>query len=786
VYFNVSYDREFDELMMFLKAKYGSKILDIEGIGKQLDMNNFSKEFMSNINTTADISVDSNANVDSRDIIAYNVELPKPFFRFNSYYLLWKKLKKIFGHLEANRIIEMQVSGDIYIHDFHNVGTSYCFNFSTYDIMLMGLPMIRKIVSIAPKHLYAFKSQLEQFIVIAANSILGASGVADTLIVMAHYVEKILKTKSDAGFKFMTEEDCWRYVKETLISFIYTLNQPQRGGNQSPFTNISLFDRPFLEAMFKDGAYLSPETGEYPNIDIVMALQELFIDTINEEMDRTPITFPVTTACFVVDDENNILDDAFLTMISEKNIKYGFINIYCGKSSTLSSCCFHKSQTAGVSYDNKYEIDTFENLYLKYKDKEIMIPNHVSKNGFSEGRIVRVPKDNKKMYKITMANNNEIIVTEDHIHPTPDGDKKTIRLKPGDEILYKNTIIAVNGHIKITSIEDYPDNPEFVYCFEMKNPLNPYFILPTGMITHNCRLRSDVTSEYFNSIGGSSVKIGSIGVVTINLPRLAVKCEKNADKFYEQLTELVYITGKINFAKRQLLQKRIDNGNIPLYTHGFMDLKKQYSTTGLNGINEACELMGYNIIEENGQTFVTNVLTIINDVVEKMQKMYKSAHNLEQIPGESVSVKLAEKDSIMGYNPTGYLLYSNQFIPLTVKADMLDRIRLQGLYDKSLSGGGILHVNVGERIEDPELIKELIKICAKMGVIYHAINYNIQRCKNGHMTVGTNGKCTICGAEIVDSYTRVVGFLTSTKNWGKVRRTVDYPNRHFYSDITIN
>lgn len=631
MHINITYDDNFVELMLHLKSKYGAKLFELDGIGSQLDIDKFSKGFFTNSTTTADVSVDSNSNISTKDMIVYNTELPKPYFRLNAYYLVWKKLRQLYGHAEANRVIEMQLSGDFYINDFHGVSQPYCYNYSTYDIALEGLTMVNKIRSVAPKHLYAFKSQLEQFVVIAANSTLGAVGLADLFIVMGYYVDRILESKSDAGFHFATEADCWKYVKENLVSFIYTVNQPSRA-NQSPFTNVSLFDDAFLENLAPE--YVFPD-GKAPTISTIKKIQEIFIDTMNEELRRTPVTFPVTTACFSVNDENDINDKAFLDMISEKNMEFGFINLYCGKTSTLSSCC---------------------------------------------------------------------------------------------------------------------------------------------------RLRSDTSSEYFNSFGSGSTKIGSLGVVTVNLPRLAYKNKDNEEEFFEALTDIVEVVAKINNSKRHIIRKRIENGAQPLYSLGFMDINKQYSTCGLNGINEALEIMGYDITSEEGVEFGLKMLAVINNVNDRMQKQYKSPHNCEQTPSENSSIKLANKDKLVGYD-LGYPLYSNQFIPLTTKADMLDRIKLQGVFDKHFSGGAICHLNVEEKIEDKEHMKSMIKSCAKKGVIYFAINYNLQRCKNYHMTVGKSGTCAICGEPIEESFTRVVGFLTAVNNWHKVRREEDYPERQFYKGI---
>lgn len=631
MYLKISYDQAFDDLIMYLRAKYPEKLFDLDGIGKQLDLSKFSQDFFS-AKTTADVSVDANSNVSDMSVVAYNTELPKPFFKLNSYYILWKEMKKLFGHPTANSIIEKQIVGDIYINDVTGVaaGLPYCFNYSTYDIMLLGLPLAN-IKSVAPKHLYAFKSQVEQFVVIASNSTLGATGLADLLIVMSYYVRNILANKQDSHFTLADEEACWSYVKECLVSFIYTVNQRMRA-SQSPFTNISVYDEEFLGSLCP--TYVFPD-GSTPDVTIVKQLQELYLDVMNEEMERTPITFPITTACFAVDENGGIGDEAFIQKIAEKNLKFGFINIYTGKSSTLSSCC---------------------------------------------------------------------------------------------------------------------------------------------------RLRSETDNEYFNSFGSGSSKIGSLGVVTINLPKLAFRYLGNEEMFFSELTQSISDCARVNHTKRSIVKKRIDNGNLPLYSLGFMALSKQYSTTGINGLNECCEIMGYDILTEEGQNFVLSILNIINTENDKWQKKTKAPHNCEQVPAENVSVKLADKDRLMGFNDR-YDLYSNQFIPLTVNADMLDRIRLQGLFDKHFSGGAICHLNVEQKIEDPQLVVDLIKACAKAGVVYFAINFLLNKCENGHMTVGKMEVCSTCGGAIVDRLTRVVGFLTSVKAWSKTRREYDFPNRQWYSGI---
>jgi ribonucleoside-triphosphate reductase len=624
-----SYDEGFVAFMQRLRRLYPDQALwNLEGIGDQLDLNKFAKGFFKNKEATSDISVDANANVDSKDVIAYSFEAYKAITRLNNYYLFWKKHTELYGQADAEALLEEQFMGTLYINDFSgDFGKPYCFNYSTFDIALEGLPMIDKIVSKPPKYLYSFKSQLEQFVVNASNATLGATGFADLFIVMAHYVDKALEEKKDGHFCFKTTEDVWQYVKETLASLIYTINWPMRG-NQSPFTNVSVMDEYFLRDLLP--SYVFPD-GSVPRLDTVLTLQVVFLATMNEELCRTPLTFPVTTACFAVNDEGEILDDVFVQHIAHYNMQFGFINIYTGKTSTLSSCC---------------------------------------------------------------------------------------------------------------------------------------------------RLRSDTSTEYFNSFGAGSTKIGSMGVVTLNLPRIAEDNHRDFALFLGELKLYVGRVGRINSTKRAFIQDRINEGAMPLYSLGFMDLKKQYSTCGVNGLYEALVKLGFDILTPEGEEAALKIVKVINEANESLTGLYEFPHNCEQTPSETSAIKLATKDKLLEKNPEEYPLYSNQFVPLTHDAVLMDRIRIQGILDKHFSGGAICHVTTGERLTSELVMRALIYHCAKMGVVYWAVNYTLNKCENGHMTVGSGVPvCPICGKPITDTFTRVVGFLTNTKNWHKVRREEDFPKR---------
>ena len=240
---NISFDKEFDEIWETLQRKYPKKLFDLDGVGKQLDFSEFTRNFFGSKGVTADKSVDANSNVEDSSVVAYHSEVMKPLKRLNSYYMLWKGMRKYFSTKLADEVLEMQLCGDIYINDYHDFFIkSYCFNYSTYDVMANGLPYMKKINCIPPKYLLTFKQQLEQFTVFASNNQSGAAGQADLLIIMSHYVKKALDTKSDCHIDLGTEENVWQYVKEILTSYIYTINQPFKTA-ESPFTNVSVYDR---------------------------------------------------------------------------------------------------------------------------------------------------------------------------------------------------------------------------------------------------------------------------------------------------------------------------------------------------------------------------------------------------------------------------------------------------------------------------------------------------------------------------------------------------------------
>ena len=297
-----------------------------------------------------------------------------------------------------------------------------------------------------------------------------------------------------------------------------------------------------------------------------------------------------------------------------------------------------------------------------------------------------------------------------------------------------------------------------------------------------CRLRSNFSAlsslGYQNSFGVGGLSIGSHRVAGLNLPRVAI-LEKDNPNIVDEDLEVVHA---ILFAHRKIIEKRVADGFLPLYTTKWIDLKRQYSTFGFIGAYEYVENKGLSILEEPGQELLKTLLKKFETKALECQNRDKVIYNIEQIPGESMAVRLADLDTYLGYNPKNFKLYSNQYVPLIQPTSLYNRIHLQGLFDQFTSGGAILHVNVDDSKPIPaDVFYNLMDACRKEKVVYFAINYAYSKCSQGSYFIGKPAVCPYHGDPIVETYTRVVGFITPVHaGWNSVRRDIEFPDRVFY------
>ena len=291
---------------------------------------------------------------------------------------------------------------------------------------------------------------------------------------------------------------------------------------------------------------------------------------------------------------------------------------------------------------------------------------------------------------------------------------------------------------------------------------------------------------HFNSIGGSSISIGSAKVNTINLVRIALESKCNFNEYKKILKDRVDISHKYLYVQREILKKNIAKGLLPLYSHGLLDMSRQFSTIGITGVFEAIKLLG-GISEnslgvyysEDGIKMATEILNIINDMNVSTKSLYGYNANTEQIPSESCAIKICKKDKIIfGEDCIDTYIYGNQWIPLNQHCDVMERIRTSSMLDKACGGGVMLHVNLNEKFKDEEQAWKFMNTLAKKGVIYFSFIMKINVCSNDHSFYGN--KCSLCGGDTIDSYIKIVGYLVKTSSYKKERAT-EMKERIFYN-----
>ena len=299
-------------------------------------------------------------------------------------------------------------------------------------------------------------------------------------------------------------------------------------------------------------------------------------------------------------------------------------------------------------------------------------------------------------------------------------------------------------------------------------------------LSNCCRLKSDIRDlGYFNSIGGTALKVGSVKVSTINLARLAL--DTNSEEEY--LKELEYRT-MINLQAldcvRHIIQRDVEKGLLPNFNYHLIDFKYLYNTIGFIGIYETMKRFGYTNIDELGNTFYTDeaanfgkkifetMRKVADNFIEENNCDYKI--NTEQIPGETAAAKLMKKDKFFYPNANVYdlPLYGNQFVPLGIKTTLAERVRVQALFDNFCNGGSILHANIDAPFNTFDKAWDMVNWIADQGVTYFAFNTKIQACEDNHAFYGRT--CPTCGKPVATEYTRIVGFYTPIKTWSKTRQ----------------
>lgn len=617
-------DEDFLETFNAMKNKYGKKFTQLQGLdNSKLNFTSFIDNFIDS-NNVADASVDSNSNIDQKDIVTLVSEMAKPHKKLLAFNKIYYETKKKYGKEFADKSLEEMWNYSIYLHDFDtSTFVSYCYAFDIKDIVEKGLFFISNYNAEPARHLDSFVQILMESVAFLARRQSGALGLPNLIPYLYYYWSRDVKE----GYYTKSPEV---YKKQQIQALIYRLNQPWVRTEQAAFTNVSVFDHPYFEAIFggaqfPDGSFMIDEEEE------IIQFQKDFIDVVNEIREKTIFTFPVLTASLLYQNDK-FVDEEFAKWACEASRKWNLFNFFTDSSvNSLSNCC---------------------------------------------------------------------------------------------------------------------------------------------------RLRNNIQDlGYFNSIGGTSLRVGSVKVATLNLARLSYIADKDEDKFLELVKQLTYDDMKILDIVRNIIKRNVDKGLLPNFSCGLISFESLYNTIGINGIYETMKSFGYTYEDEIGNTYYKEkayslckkLFDTIDECIQDFTKDKDYRINKEQIPAEQAAVKLQESDKIL-YPEQVVLdlpLYGNQYIPLGKKATLIERTKICAAFDKYCNGGSIEHINVDRDFATFEQAWYMLNWVARQGVTYFAFNGKVSRCKNKHSFYGEY--CPTCGEHFDKQYTRVVGFYVPTTTWSKER-----------------
>ena len=317
-----------------------------------------------------------------------------------------------------------------------------------------------------------------------------------------------------------------------------------------------------------------------------------------------------------------------------------------------------------------------------------------------------------------------------------------------------------------------------------------------------CRLRIDNRQLEYRGGGlfGSNPMTGSVGVVTINLPRLALK-SKNEKEFFKGLAELMDMAKDSLETKRKVLE-RLTDANLYPYTKFYLRNIKQrfnqywknhFSTIGLIGTNEAAlNLLGVDIGTEKGKAFAEKTLDFMRDRLVEYQKETGNNYNLEATPAEGTTYRLAQLDKASFPDRAHFAngigaevkcpFYTNSsHLPVNYTDDLFELMDLQDNLQTKYTGGTVIHFFLGECMDDPQTLKNLVKtICENYKLPYFTFSPSFSICKNHGYIVGEHPECPKCG-ESTEVYSRVVGFLRPVSQWNKGKQA-EFEMREHYDD----
>ena len=350
----------------------------------------------------------------------------------------------------------------------------------------------------------------------------------------------------------------------------------------------------------------------------------------------------------------------------------------------------------------------------------------------------------------------------------------------------------------ITRDFDWSDTENNRLLFEMTSKYGtPYFsnyinsdMEPSDVRSMCCRLRLDLRELRKKSGGffGSGESTGSVGVVTINIPRIAYLAKDEKD-FYEKLDHMMDVAARSLKVKRTVISKLLDSGLYP-YTKRYLGtFNNHFSTIGLVGMNEACLNANWiraDLTEEKAQQFTKDVLNHMRERLSDYQEAYGDLYNLEATPAESTAFRLAKHDLkhypdiITAGDKDGTPYYTNSsHLPVGYTEDIFTALDIQDELQTLYTSGTVFHAFLGEKLPDWKAAANLIrKIAENYRLPYYTLSPTYSVCKDHGYIAGEQFTCPTCGGK-TEVYSRITGYYRPVQNWND-GKTQEYKERKVY------
>ena len=342
---NIRLGKNFTTQLNKFQEKYGEEFMMLQGLDdKKLSLTDFIDNFIDSDNV-ANASIDGNANVAHKDIVSLLSEMAKPHQKLLALNKIYYEIQKKYGFKTANAWLENNLNYALYLHDANTTSFfPYCFAYDLKEVAERGLFFIDGYSAEPPRHLDSFVQILMEWVCFCSRRQSGAVGMPNLIPYLYYFWSRDVKL----GYYTISPE---KYAKQQIQALIYRLNQPWVRTEQAAFTNTSIFDHPYFEAIFggaqfPDGSYMIDEEEE------IIDFQKLFMEVMSDCRAHNMATFPVNTISLLFKD-GKFVDEEFARWACKHNMKWNDSNFFTDSTvNSLSNCCRLKSSIKDIGFFN--------------------------------------------------------------------------------------------------------------------------------------------------------------------------------------------------------------------------------------------------------------------------------------------------------------------------------------------------------------------------------------------------------------------------------------------------